>query len=74
MEPEELAQKLKDMYFNSPEGESAVSIHLFGIKYADEIISCGVSPTNIAKLAGVPESYGVEINKGRNLAKHVVLK
>ena len=74
MESEELAAKLKDMYFNSSEGESALSIHLFGIKYASEINACGVSPTNIAKLAGVPETYGVEINKGRNLSKYVVLK
>jgi len=74
VEPEELAVKLKDMYFNSLDGESVLSIHLFGIKYASEISKCGTSPANIAKLAGVPETYGVEINKGRNLAKYVVLK
>lgn len=74
MESQELTEKLKDMYFNSSEGESVLSIHLFGIKYASEIDLCGVSPKNIAKLAGVPETYGVEINKGRNLAKYVVLK
>ncbi|MCU7845811.1 MAG: hypothetical protein KZQ93_18420 [Candidatus Thiodiazotropha sp. (ex Monitilora ramsayi)] len=74
MEPELLADKLKEMYFNSDEGETAVSIHLFGIKYAAEIMECGASPKQLAKLAGVPETYGTEINKGRNLAKYVKLK
>jgi len=74
VEPEELAKKLKDMYFNSADGENVLSIHLFGIKYAKEITDSGGSPSNIAKLAGVPETYGVEINKGRKLSKYVTLK
>lgn len=74
MEPEDLAKELKDMYFNSADGENVLSIHLFGIKYSKEIADCGISPSNLVKLAGVPETYSVEINKGRNLAKYVILK
>ncbi len=74
MEAEELAKKLKDMYLSSAEGETAVSIHLFGIKHAIEIKECGVAAKKLAKLAGVPESYGTEINKGQKLAKYVRLK
>lgn len=74
MKPEELAAKLKDMYFNSNEGETATAVHLFGIKYASEITDCDASPKNIAKLAGIPETYGTEINKGRRLSRHVRMK
>ncbi|RPA22582.1 HTH-like domain-containing protein [Shewanella frigidimarina] len=74
MELEVLIGKLKNMYFDSEKGETAVSIHLFGIKYASEIKECGLSPKNLAKLAGIPETYGTEINKGRNLAKFVTIK
>ncbi|AZQ12211.1 hypothetical protein [Shewanella khirikhana] len=74
MKSEELAKILKEMYFTSGDGETAVSIHLFGIKYAEQIKECGVSPKQIAKLAGIPETYGTEINKGRNLAKYVAIK
>jgi hypothetical protein len=74
MSPEELAAKLKEMYFDSKDGEAAVSIHLFGIKYADQIKESGASPAGIAKLAGVPDSYATEISKGCKLARYVVLK
>lgn len=49
-------------------------VHLFGIKYAREISECEHSPKEIAKLAGIPETYGVEINKGRNLSRYVQVK
>ena len=52
-------------------GETATMIHLFGIKYADEIRSCGKSPHKIAELATGHHSYGTEINKGMNLARYV---
>jgi hypothetical protein len=74
MELDALVGRLKNMYFGSERGETAVSIHLFGIKYASEINECGLSPKSLAKLAGIPETYGTEINKGRNLAKFVTIK
>lgn len=74
MEASELAQILKDMYLNHKDGEAVAMIHLFGIKYRNEIKSCGTSPANIAKLAGISEKYGTEINKGCKLAKYVSIK
>ncbi|WP_143562320.1 hypothetical protein [Shewanella sp. UCD-KL12] len=70
----DLAQALKEMYFESKKGETATMVHLFGIKYAKEISECSSSPKNIAKLAGIPETYGTEINKGRNLSRFVKVK
>jgi len=74
MEAQVLAGKLKEMYVGSEKGEIAVSIHLFGIKYSSEISQCGSTPRQLAKMAGVSETYGTEINKGRKLAKFVKLK
>jgi|Cruoilmetagenom7_1024161.scaffolds.fasta_scaffold65926_3 5-methylcytosine-specific restriction protein B len=74
MDAQVLADKLKEMYVGSRKGEIAVSIHLFGIKYASEITQCGSTPRQLAKMAGVPETYGTEINKGRKLARFVNLK
>lgn len=33
----ELGLILKEMYSNAPNGEMVTQIHLFGVKYADEI-------------------------------------
>ncbi|MCE9780468.1 HTH-like domain-containing protein [Shewanella algae] len=74
MNGNDLAQALKEMYFESKKGETATMVHLFGIKYAREISECEHSPKEIAKLAGIPETYGVEINKGRNLSRYVQVK
>ena len=74
MELEELAEILRDMYFNSEEGEAVAMIHLFGIKYAEDIQSLGVSKRAIAQAAGLEESYGTEISKGVKLSRYVYLK
>ena len=47
-------------------------IHLFGIKYADEIRDCGVPVTTIVRLSGLPHSYNTEVSKGVRLARYVV--
>lgn len=49
-------------------------IHLFGIKFSNEIRNNNYSIKEILKLAGMTESYQVEINKGINLAKYVDIK
>lgn len=67
----ELARCLGAMYRDAPKGKSVAMIHLFGIRYADEIRACGTSPTDLARSAGIPETYGVEVNKGINLAEYV---
>ena len=66
---QELADELGRMYNTAPQGEQVMMIHLFGIKYADELR--GLSLNDLAEQAGIPRSYGTEINKGRNLAKYV---
>lgn len=74
MDENHLARKLEEMYFGSKKGETATMVHLFGVKYAEEITACECSPKEIARLAGIPETYGTEINKGRNLSRYVVVK
>ena len=49
-------------------------IHLFGIIYADEIKTAGVTPAAIIKAAGMQPSYATEVNKGMNLSKYLELK
>ena len=70
----ELGQTLGDAYQNAKEGEKVVTIHLFGIRYADQIEASGAIAKEIAKEAGIPDSYGTEIQKGVHLAKFVSLK
>jgi len=70
----ELGQKLKEMYDNAPTGEKALQIHLFGIKYADEIKENDNSIKDIVNFAGMRESYKTEVGKGVNLAKYVRIK
>lgn len=72
MNPAKLAEKLADMYNTARLGEAATMIHLFGIRYAKQLRTCGESPVAIAKRARISESYGTEINKGINLARYVV--
>ena len=70
MRIDEAADILKSMY-ESAHGK-ALSVHLFGIKYADEIR--GLPLKELARYAGLPESYHTEIRKGINIAPHVILK
>jgi hypothetical protein len=70
----ELGAVLREMYNSAQKGDTVAMIHLFGIKYANEIRGSGAACKDIAISAGIPESYGVEINKGINLAKYVTLK
>lgn len=69
----ELGYKLKEMYDGSY-GDKTAMIHLFGIKYADEIRRNGYTPKEILKIAEMPESYFAEINKGIKLSKYVDVK
>lgn len=71
---QQLEQILKNMYFDSNEGEAVAMIHLFGIKYASEIKSLGASMKSIAKAAEIRESYGTEISKGVKISKYVSVK
>ncbi len=67
----ELGEILNKMYFNSKSGETVCMIHLFGIKYADDIRESGATFKEIAKIAKIQPSYATEISKGAKLAKYV---
>ena len=69
MNIETASKLLATMYRNAPSGKKAAAVHLFGIKYADEIRN--MSTKDIAIGADLPESYKTEINKGINLAEFV---
>lgn len=70
----ELSTILKGMYDNAPRGDQVAMIHLFGIKYAEEIRDNKYTPKEILFAADMPESYQVEINKGIKLEKYVTPK
>ena len=64
MAPEELADILSRMYREAPVGEATTMIHLFGIRYAGEIRTCGASASKIVHLSGLSDSYDREVFKG----------
>ncbi|ALV29100.1 HTH-like domain-containing protein [Pannonibacter phragmitetus] len=73
MNEEQAAQILRESYNEAAaRREQALSIHLFGIRYAGELAALSI-PEILAK-AGIPASYGTEIRKGMKLAQHVVLR
>jgi len=65
----EAAKILKEMHRSAPPGEKYAMIHLFGIKYAEQIK--GMSLSKLLSLAEMRESYATEIYKGIRLAPHV---
>ena len=69
MDIEEAAVILKEMYDGAPPGEKAISVILFGIKYARELE--GVPTTALVARSGVRSSYDIEVNYGKNLATYV---
>lgn len=54
MQIEQLGQKLKEAVISAPKGDIAVTIHLFGIRYAAEI---GTAANQVAAAAGISEKY-----------------
>ncbi|MEE1007354.1 MAG: hypothetical protein U0L66_09225 [Acutalibacteraceae bacterium] len=70
----ELSNILKEMYETAKPKEKAVMIHLFGIKYADELQQNDISIKEVLNLAHIPETYYPEINKCKNLSKYVDIK
>ena len=69
----ELASILSKEYNDALSGDKVLQIHLFAIKFANEIIGCGESATKISEAAGIGTGYGTEISKGVRLANHVTL-
>ncbi len=73
MRPDELAAILSRFYRNAPHREAMAMVHLFGIKYADEIERCGVSVPQLVRQSCVPDPHKTEVYKGMKLAKYVTL-
>ena len=65
---DEAADILKRMYKAAPWGDMVLTVHFFGVRYAHALK--GMSLARVARKAGVP-SYGVELNKMRNLGQYV---
>jgi 5-methylcytosine-specific restriction protein B len=72
MTNEQLALELRKACESAPPGERVVTIHLFGIRFANELKRRNLK--QIAGLAGIPETYGTELAKGAKLAPHVTVK
>ena len=70
----ELVSILRQMYHGAPDGETVTMVHLFGVKFADQIRDCGASVKDLTVNAGLPETYLTEIKKAMNLAKYVDVK
>jgi hypothetical protein len=76
----ELAKKLSEMYENAPEGDKVAMIHLFGIRYSNEILKNNfvageiIKNTKLKNGSKMNTSYQTEISKGVNLSKYVIDK
>jgi 5-methylcytosine-specific restriction protein B len=68
----DLATALRDARAQAPEGKVVVRIHLFGIRYAEQLR--GVDVKALCARADVPLTYATEINKAMRLADYVTIK
>lgn len=69
---DELGLILRHMYDDAAEGEKVAHIHLFGIKYAEDIQAAGMIAREVIQASGLKASYQSELSKAMKLAKYVV--
>ncbi|MBL7701706.1 MAG: hypothetical protein JNM14_05620 [Ferruginibacter sp.] len=69
MNATELGKFLRESYENAQKTEKVTMIHLFGIKYSEEILKCGIA--EVIKESGIFSTYRTELGKGIKLAKYV---
>lgn len=74
LDARKLGEILSDMYNRAPHGRQVTMIHLFGIKYADVIITNHLSIKEIVSFSGINPSYVTEVNKGIRLSEFVISK
>ena len=72
MKIEDAAKILASMCEEALPNEKALSVHFFGVKYANQIRN--IPSQELAVRAGLQKSYGTEIRKGINLAKYVEVR
>ena len=73
MTVDEAARILRDMYDGASLGDKTVTVHLFAIRYGQDIRASRLSVQEISELA-LKKDYVATINDGIKLAKYVVLK
>ncbi len=66
----ELGEILADMYTNAPRKEQVTMIHLFGVKYHEDVQREGVR--EVIEASGIHSTYRTELNKAIKLARYVV--
>lgn len=66
---DELGKILGAMYLNAPKDMQVTAVHAFGIKYGKTILDNAYIAKDLVIVAGIPESYQVEIGKGIRLYK-----
>ncbi len=73
MTAQELAQILARMHSNAPARRKSVMPSLFGVRYAEEIRECGVTPNKLVEMSGISgRSYHIEVRKGMKLRQWVL--
>jgi hypothetical protein len=68
----QLGKLLRESYEGAEKNEKVTMIHLFGIKYYEEIKKSNI--TEIIAESGIYSTYRTELGKGLKLAKYVKLK
>lgn len=74
MDSAELAAILREMYNGANRNEAACQVHLFGIRYAQELQNCGCPLRDIVHLSGISMGYLSEVSKGIKLSRYVEWK
>lgn len=72
MDAIKLGKLLKESYDSAEKGEKVTMIHLFGIKYSEEIQKSNIS--EIITESGIYSTYKTELGKGVKLARYVKLR
>ncbi len=72
MTDKQLGKVLNEMYTNALHKEKVTMIHLFGIKYHNEIRRVGIR--EVVEASGLNTSYSAEISKALRLAEYVTPK
>ncbi len=73
MSEKHLGELLRESYDSARRNEAVLQIHLFAIRYAEEITKNHYSVKAIAEAAGMP-GYVAELSKGIKLAEYVEIK
>ena len=73
MTVDKAVQILQEMYDAAPRGDKTVTVHLFGIKYGQDIRASGLSVREISRRA-LKKNYEPVINDGIKLGKYVELR